>query len=74
MIEDYSLNTDLSKIRIVLIETSHPGNIGAIARAMKNMGLSKLVLVSPKEFPSSVASARASSAQMFWTRPLWSIH
>jgi len=62
MIEDYRLDPNLSKIRIVLVETSHPGNIGAIARAMKNMGLSELVLVKPKEFPSQVASARASSA------------
>jgi len=62
MIEDYRLNPGLAKIRIVLIETSHPGNIGGIARAMKNMGLSQLVLVNPKEFPSAVASARASSA------------
>ena len=62
MIEDYQLHLGLSKIRIVLIETSHPGNIGGIARAMKNMGLSQLVLVNPKEFPSQVASARASSA------------
>jgi len=62
MIEDYSLNPKLANIRVVLIETSHPGNIGAIARAMKNMGLSQLVLVNPKEFPSQVASARASSA------------
>ena len=62
MNEDYTLNPALANIRIVLIETSHPGNIGAIARAMKNMGLSQLVLVKPKEFPSSVASARASSA------------
>lgn len=62
MIEDYQQNPLLANIRIVLVETSHPGNIGAIARAMKNMGLSQLVLVNPKEFPSSVASARASSA------------
>jgi tRNA/rRNA methyltransferase/tRNA (cytidine32/uridine32-2'-O)-methyltransferase len=62
MIEDYSLNPGLANIRVVLIETSHPGNIGAIARAMKNMGLSQLVLVKPKEFPSAAASARASSA------------
>jgi len=62
MIEDYALHEGLSKIRIVLIETSHPGNIGGVARAMKNMGLSNLVLVSPKEFPSIVASQRASSA------------
>jgi TrmH family RNA methyltransferase len=40
-------------IRVVLIETSHPGNIGAVARAMKNMGLSQLVLVRPREFPHS---------------------
>ncbi|WP_127470280.1 RNA methyltransferase [Thiomicrorhabdus aquaedulcis] len=62
MLEDYSQHPQLAKIRIVLIETSHPGNIGAVARAMKNMGLSQLVLVNPKEFPSQVASARASSA------------
>lgn len=62
MIEDYRLDPDLNKIRIVLVETSHPGNIGAIARAMKNMGLSDLTLVNPKAFPSQVASARASSA------------
>jgi len=52
----------LTQIKIVMIETSHPGNIGAVARAMKNMGLSDLALVNPKEFPSQVASARASSA------------
>jgi len=62
MIEDYALHEGLSKIRIVLVETSHPGNIGSVARAMKNMGLSNLVLVKPKEFPSLVASQRASSA------------
>ena len=62
MIEDYALHEGLSKIRIVLMETSHPGNIGGVARAMKNMGLSNLVLVNPKEFPSIVASQRASSA------------
>jgi TrmH family RNA methyltransferase len=49
-------------IRIVLVETSHPGNIGAVARAMKNMGLSQLVLVRPKSFPDPEASARASGA------------
>ncbi|MFM7396043.1 MAG: RNA methyltransferase [Gammaproteobacteria bacterium] len=49
-------------IRVVLVETSHPGNIGAVARAMKNMGLEKLILVRPKEFPHSEASARASGA------------
>jgi TrmH family RNA methyltransferase len=47
---------------IVLINTSHPGNIGAAARAMKNMGLNKLCLVDPQEFPSAEATARASGA------------
>ena len=48
--------------RVVLVETSHPGNIGASARAMKTMGLDDLVLVTPKEFPSAEATARASGA------------
>ncbi|MEO5342790.1 MAG: tRNA (cytosine(32)/uridine(32)-2'-O)-methyltransferase TrmJ [Gammaproteobacteria bacterium SHHR-1] len=52
----------LDPIRIVLVETSHPGNIGAVARAMKNMCLSRLYLVRPKVFPSAEASARASGA------------
>jgi TrmH family RNA methyltransferase len=50
-------------IRIVLVETSHPGNIGAVARALKNMDLEQLVLVRPKLFPHPEASARASSAE-----------
>jgi len=49
-------------IRVVLVETSHPGNIGAAARAIKNMGLERLVLVRPKAFPHPEASARASGA------------
>jgi TrmH family RNA methyltransferase len=49
-------------IRIVLVEPSHPGNIGAVARAMKNMALEDLVLVRPKQFPHSEATARASGA------------
>jgi tRNA (cytidine32/uridine32-2'-O)-methyltransferase len=53
---------DTSSIRIVLVEPSHPGNIGAVARAMKNMGLEQLVLVSPRQFPHSEAIARASGA------------
>jgi len=52
----------LSHIKIVLVETSHPGNIGAVARAMKNMTMSNLRLVSPKIFPSAEATARASGA------------
>jgi tRNA (cytidine32/uridine32-2'-O)-methyltransferase len=49
-------------IRFVLCETSHPGNIGAAARAIKTMGFSEMVLVNPKEFPSPDAAARASGA------------
>ena len=52
----------ISNIRIVLVEPSHPGNIGAVARAMKNMALEQLVLVRPKVFPHSEATARASGA------------
>jgi TrmH family RNA methyltransferase len=49
-------------IRFVLLDTSHPGNIGAVARAMKNMGLRDLVLVNPRLFPDPEATARASGA------------
>ena len=49
-------------ICIVLVDTNHPGNIGASARAMKNMGLANLRLVRPKSFPSEEATARASGA------------
>lgn len=52
----------LKNIRVVLIHTSHPGNIGATARAMKTMGLSELYLVCPKEFPHPKAQEMASSA------------
>jgi TrmH family RNA methyltransferase len=52
-----------SSIRIVLVETSHPGNIGAVARAMKNMALEELVLVNPRQFPHPEAVARASGAE-----------
>ena len=50
-------------IRIVLVGTTHPGNIGAVARAMKNMGLHELVLVNPRYFPHEDATARASGAE-----------
>ncbi len=53
---------DLSRVRVVLMQTSHPGNIGAVARAMKNMGLSQLYLVKPDLFPHSMATSRASGA------------
>lgn len=52
----------LRQVRMVLVEPSHPGNIGAAARAMKTMGLSQLALVAPKQFPSAEATARASGA------------
>jgi TrmH family RNA methyltransferase len=49
-------------IRIVLVDTTHPGNIGAVARAMKNMALEDLALVRPDSFPHAEATARASGA------------
>ncbi|MDX1519948.1 MAG: RNA methyltransferase [Gammaproteobacteria bacterium] len=52
----------MDNIRIVLVQTSHPGNIGAAARAMKTMQLGKLHLVSPKIFPSAECTARATGA------------
>lgn len=52
----------LDQVRVVLMRTSHPGNIGAAARAMKTMGLSRLYLVEPASFPDPVADARASGA------------
>lgn len=52
----------LDRIRIVLSHTSHPGNIGATARAMKTMGLSRLVLVNPLHFPDPQAEAMAAGA------------
>jgi tRNA (cytidine32/uridine32-2'-O)-methyltransferase len=53
---------NLDNIRIVLVNTSHPGNIGAVARAMKNMGLTRLYLVAPRDFPSAEADGRAVAA------------
>ena len=52
----------LNNIRIVLIETSHPGNIGAAARAMLTMGVTELYLVNPLHFPDDQATAMASGA------------
>ncbi|MFT4764015.1 MAG: tRNA (cytidine32/uridine32-2'-O)-methyltransferase [Oleispira sp.] len=52
----------LDSIRIVLVQTYHPGNIGAIARAMKTMGLKELFLVDPREYPAEEASSRAAGA------------
>ncbi len=51
-----------TRIRIVLVGTQHPGNIGAAARALKTMGLSRLVLVAPEQFPADEAFRRAAGA------------
>ncbi|KTD78426.1 tRNA (cytosine(32)/uridine(32)-2'-O)-methyltransferase TrmJ [Legionella waltersii] len=53
---------NLESIRIVLVATSHPGNIGSTARAMKTMGLNKLYLVTPKSFPDLRAKEMAAGA------------
>lgn len=52
----------LERIRIVLVNTSHPGNIGSAARAMKTMGLTQLFLVSPHSFPDQKAIEMSSNA------------
>ena len=52
----------LDDIRIVLVRTFHPGNIGAVARAAKTMGLSQLHLVEPRAFPHAEANKMAAGA------------
>lgn len=59
---DDDLSTVADRIRIVLVGTQHPGNIGAAARAMKTMGLQRLVLVAPERFPHADAVAMAAGA------------
>ena len=54
---------NLNRIRIILVRTFHPGNIGSAARSMKTMGLSDLCLVSPKDFPSLEANKMAAGAE-----------
>ncbi|MGB5324832.1 MAG: RNA methyltransferase [Pseudomonadales bacterium] len=54
---------EIRDIRVVLVNPSHPGNVGAAARAMKNMGLSQLLLVAPQEFPDPRAIWRAAGAK-----------
>src|SRR5258706_15392128 len=49
-------------VRIVLIDPSHPGNIGSVARAMKNMAITDLVLVRPRSFPHAESNALAAGA------------
>ena len=58
----------LTQIRFTLIETSHPGNIGGVARAMKCMDLPNLTLVNPKHFPHPDATSRATGAEDLLTR------
>jgi tRNA (cytidine32/uridine32-2'-O)-methyltransferase len=60
--EIQAANALFDNIRVILVNTSHPGNIGATARAMKNMGLRHLYLVDPRDFPSGVATGRAVGA------------
>ena len=57
-----SESNTLANIRIVLIQTSHPGNIGSAARAMKTMGISTLYLVKPKSFPDAQATTMSANA------------
>lgn len=52
----------LTQLRIVLIHTTHPGNIGSAARAMKTMGLESLYLVAPELYPHAQATSQASGA------------
>ena len=56
------MNLKSELINIVLVETSHPGNIGSVARAMKTMGLSKLSLINPRKYPSGEANALSGNA------------
>lgn len=59
---DADFHASADRIRIVLVGTQHPGNIGAAARAMKTMGLGRLVLVAPERFPHTDALAMAAGA------------
>ncbi len=61
-VSNSTVKSVLDSVRIVLVQTYHPGNIGAIARAMKTMGLNELYLVDPREYPSEEASSRAAGA------------
>ena len=53
----------LNTVKVVLVGTTHPGNIGAAARAIKNMGIYNFALVKPKEFPSDIAIYRSKAAK-----------
>ncbi|MFT7561827.1 MAG: tRNA (cytidine32/uridine32-2'-O)-methyltransferase [Flavobacteriales bacterium] len=56
------MQEQFDNISVVMINTTHPGNIGAAARALKNMGLGQLILVEPKEYPTAKAVWRAAGA------------
>lgn len=58
----------LSSVRIVLVATSHPGNIGSTARAMKTMGIEELYLVTPKSFPDYRAHEMSAGADDLLTK------
>ena len=60
----------VENIRVVMVETTHPGNIGAAARAMKAMGYKNLYLVKPKIYPNAEATARAAGADDILTRAI----
>jgi len=60
--EHFEVTQTLDNVRVILSHTSHPGNIGAAARAMKTMGLSRLYLINPRHFPDVQATAMAASA------------
>ena len=62
MITDDSRASPLDRVRVVLVAPSHPGNVGAAARAMLAMGLSRLALVAPSRYPDHEATRRATGA------------
>ena len=61
-IDNAAVSAHLSHVRIVMVNTTLPANIGSALRAMKTMGLSKLVLVSPKTYPHPDINALAAGA------------
>ncbi|MHB1588295.1 MAG: TrmH family RNA methyltransferase, partial [Metallibacterium scheffleri] len=56
------MNAAMARIDCVLVRPQHPGNIGSAARALRTMGLSRLLLVAPQRFPDAEASALAAGA------------
>ena len=69
---DHELAGPVGRIRIVLVGTQHPGNLGAAARAMKTMGLSRLVLVAPENRPDAVSvSMSAGAHELLFDAPVF---